>query len=258
MKEQVVLITGAAGALGQELTKEFARRRANVIATDLPSALERVHPRLLSLRNVNFLEMDVTRMGSIRRVVAEIYKQYGQIDVLINNAGIHTHAPIVECTETLWTRMIDTCLNGAFRCIKVTVPIMIRKKYGRIINIASIAALQGSPGYTHYCAAKAGLLGLTKALAVELAPFKITVNAVAPGPIVSPMLTDLLKHRDPHLEMVKIPVGRFGEPADIVYGVLFLASPQASWITGTTLVIDGGKHLGWIPVEYKTILRERR
>jgi len=246
LQGQVAIVTGGAGGIGCAIVQSFAEECAHVVIIDRDEKQAELVVKKLEIkgRNVSFLKADVTKETEVELVASTVADNYGRIDILVNNAGIHPYAPFPQLSKELWDRTLEVCLGSVFICSKAVVPYMMSRRYGRIINISSVAALQGSAGYSHYSAAKAGILGLTKSLACELAEFRITVNAVVPGPVNTPMLTELLKKRDPRLEIAKIPLRRFGKPKDVARVVRFLASPESDWITGSVFVVDGGKHLG--------------
>jgi 3-oxoacyl-[acyl-carrier protein] reductase len=184
----------------------------------------------------SFVPTDVSIPAQVERLVQETMDRFGQIDVLVNNAGItRCWDPALEMSPESWQRVIDVNLTGVFLCAQAVAKHMARKKYGRIINIGSVASFMPQPNAAHYCAAKGGLIMLTKSLALDLSPHNILVNAVAPGAI----------HTERSVEdgvggLGKIPLGRLGTVEELAAAVLFLASDEASYIQGQTLVVDGG------------------
>jgi meso-butanediol dehydrogenase/(S,S)-butanediol dehydrogenase/diacetyl reductase len=245
----VALVTGAAGAIGQAITSALRAHGAQVIATDLaPPALTTERrpgptPRALKL--------DVTSAADVRRVFGRVVREWGRLDVLVNNAGAVSLAPLVELTERQWDEAFAVNARGVFLCARAAARHMIaRGGGGRIVNVSSIAARVGFRFQAHYCAAKAAVLGFTKALALELAPHRITVNAVCPGAVDTPMLKRALKESSRlagvsaaayrRMVLSSIPLGRFQTPEDVGSLVAFLASPAAANITGEAINLDGG------------------
>jgi NAD(P)-dependent dehydrogenase (short-subunit alcohol dehydrogenase family) len=190
------------------------------------------------------VECDVTEKEAVDKMVAAAVKKWGRLDVLVNNAGICQFKPFLELSEEEWSRTIDINLKGYFLCAQAAAKQMAKQKSGVIINVASVAMGQqgiGFPDIAHYCASKGGIVGLTEALAVELAPYNIRVNAVSPGMIETPMI-DPMKQDKKSIEglLARVPLHRLGRPEEVSNLVLFLASDASSYMTGSTVVIDGG------------------
>ena len=175
-------------------------------------------------------------------MIKEVVKTFGSIDVLVNNAGITRDNLLMRMKEREWDEVIDTNLKGVFNCIQKVTPQMLKQRHGRIINLTSIVGAVGNPGQINYVASKAGVIGMTKTAARELASRNITVNAVAPGFIVSDM-TDALNDELKETMKSQIPLGRFGQDTDIAHTVAFLASDKAEYITGQTIHVNGGMHM---------------
>jgi len=188
-------------------------------------------------RRVVAIEADVACRAEVAEMVERAVGEFGRIDILVNNAGISPECPLQETTDEVWDRVHAVNLKGQFLVCQAVVPFMRSAGYGRIINIASEQGLIGAVDMSAYCASKAGIFGLTKALARELAPAGILVNCIAPGPVDTAMLAD--RDRTPELAS-RIPLGRIGRPDEIAFAVLFLASPQSSWTTGQILSPNGG------------------
>ena len=241
LKDKVAIITGAGQGIGKEIALAFAREGAKVVVTDITGKEKEVAEEIKKMgREAIALRVDVSKMEDAKRMAEEALKAFGRIDILVNNAGIYPFKPFVEMTESDWDKVINVNLKGAFNCTKAVVETMIKQKYGKIINITSIAGtVVGFPQLTHYCASKAGITGFTRALALELAPYGINVNAIAPGPIETPGTQTLGKESYENLKKA-IPIGRWGKPEDIASLAVFLASDEASNITGQVIVSDGG------------------
>ena len=186
--------------------------------------------------------VDVSSEAAVADYLGAILKEAGRIDVLVNNAGITRDGLLVRMKESDWDDVIDINLKGAFNCMKVVAKAMMKQRYGRIINISSVVGASGNPGQANYAAAKAGILGLTKAVARELASRNITVNAVAPGYIDTEM-TDKLGEKARESMLGQIPLGRIGTPRDVAGVVAFLASPAADYITGQVIHVSGGMYM---------------
>lgn len=231
LKDKVAIVTGGTMGIGAGIADKMADLGAKVVVCAHKKSGTKHH----------FVEADVSISGDCRRLVEETVEKYGRVDILVNNAGVYPFKPLADMTEEDWDRVIDINLKGVFNCVKAVLPHMTGQKYGKIVNIASIGGVElGYPGLVHYCASKAGVMGFTRAAALELAPLKINVNAVAPGAIITPG-TGMLADSEQTKQFAKtIPEGRLGEPVDIAEVVAFLASDASQYITGQTIVVDGG------------------
>ena len=242
--DRVALITGASRGIGLQIARDFAARGARTVLAARNLDLIRQHTESLQAQGKSAvgLQLDVTDNASIRLAVEEIIENEGQIDILVNNAGVTRDGLLMRMKDEDWDRVMATNLKGAFCLIREVMPYMLRKRYGRIINISSVVAQTGNPGQVNYVASKAGLIGLTKSVALEIASRSVTVNAVAPGFIETDMTEAL--HQRVREQLVKtVPLRRAGTVQDVSPGVLFLASEEAGYITGHVLNINGGMYM---------------
>ncbi|PAQ15850.1 3-oxoacyl-[acyl-carrier-protein] reductase [Bacillus sp. FJAT-42315] len=236
------LVTGASRGIGREIALELARQGADVVVNYSGSeakANEVVEEIKALGRQAVAVQCNVSNAESVQEMVNETLETFGKIDILINNAGITRDNLLMRMKEQEWDDVIDINLKGVFLCTKAVTRPMMKQRSGRIVNIASIVGVSGNAGQANYVAAKAGVIGLTKTTAKELASRGITVNAIAPGFITTDM-TDALPEEAKQAMLSQIPLARFGEPADIAKTVVFLASEDSKYMTGQTLQIDGG------------------
>jgi 3-oxoacyl-[acyl-carrier protein] reductase len=243
LQGKVALITGSGSGMGQAHAVVMAERGAEVVVHDIDAAgaeetAERV--RAAGAKPL-VLTADVTDIGAMAAAVRRIEAERGRLDILVNNAGIGQHRAIEEITEADFDRMFDIHVKGTFFTTQAAVPGMKARRYGKIINISSIWGMVGATTASHYCAAKAALLGFTKAWAKELAPFNVHVNAVAPGGVLTPMPIKVQGMERIREKEKKVPLGRWATPEEIAYTVAFLASPEADFITGQVLSPNGGE-----------------
>ena len=241
LTNKVAIITGASQGIGKGMAETFSKAGAHVACVSRnKDNLKSVADSLIKNGGVaSFYTCDVSSLDAFQNTIKEIAENHGSVDILVNNAGICKDKLIMRMSEDDWNKVININLNGAFNGIKAVSQIMIKQRAGRIINISSIVGLIGNPGQANYAASKAGLIGLSKSAAKELAPRGITVNAIAPGYIATDM-TDQITDQAKESLITKIPLGRIGSPSDIAASALFLASDEAGYITGQTLTVDGG------------------
>jgi 3-oxoacyl-[acyl-carrier protein] reductase len=242
LQGKVALVTGASRGIGRAIALELARQGAKV-AVNYAGSEAKANEVVEEIKNMGgeafAIQADVSNAKDVDQMVKAVLERFERIDILVNNAGITRDNLLMRMKEEEWDDVINTNLKGVFNCTKAVTRPMMKQRYGRIVNIASIVGVSGNPGQANYVAAKAGVIGLTKTAARELASRNITVNAVAPGFITTDM-TDRLSE-ELKAEMLKqIPLARFGEPEDVAKVVSFLVSDAASYMTGQTLHVDGG------------------
>jgi 3-oxoacyl-[acyl-carrier protein] reductase len=252
LKEKVAIVTGAGQGMGEAIALELARAGANVVLADIrEDTVKKVKEQIEAMgREVLTIRMDVSKWEDAEGMVQRIMERFGRIDILVNNAGIQqkgkggTRLGISDIGDKDWDAIINVNLKGVFNCSKAVMPVMIKQRSGKIVNMGSITGLTGgsagSPAPAHYCVSKAGVICLTKVLARELGQYNINVNAIAPGRVLTP----LSAFTSPEvIEQVKnqTPLGRFGLPIDIARAVLYLVLESGNFITGSTMVIDGGR-----------------
>jgi len=242
LENKVALVTGSARGIGKAIAETLAKRGANLVLTDLnidqaAATAQEIH----STFGVETLalQVDVSDFNSVNTMIKQALETFAQVDILVNNAGITRDNLIMRMDESDWDSVLNVNLKGAWNCSKALIRPMMKKRYGRIINISSVSGLAGQAGQTNYSASKAGLVGFTKALAREVASRNITVNAVAPGFIPTALTVDLPDELKDGM-MKLIPLNRWGTPEEIAYAVAFFASEEASYITGQVLSVDGG------------------
>ena len=241
-ENQVAIVTGAGRGIGHAIALRFAREGARVASVSRSEAnAQQTATEINAARPdaARAYAVDVADHAAVQQTAARILEDFGRVDILVNNAGVTRDGLSMRMSLEDWETVIDTNLKGAFSFTQAIMRAMIKQRSGRIINISSVAGLTGNAGQANYAASKAGLIGLTKTLARELASRGITVNAVAPGFIVTDM-TGVLSEQVKEAILTKIPLGKFGEGEDIAAAVAFLAAPEAKYITGQVLTVDGG------------------
>ena len=241
LKDKVALITGAAQGIGREIALAFAREGVDIAVADvnLEKACQTAKEIEALGRKTMVLELDVTDYTKVEEGLNKILDKLGKVDILVNNAGITKDGLLLRMSEADWDAVLEVNLKGTFNCTKAVSRVMIKQRSGRIINIASIIGIIGNPGQANYSASKAGIIALTKTTAKELASRNINANAVAPGFIQTDMTAKLPEEVRQKM-LAAIPLNRFGSAADVAGICLFLASEESSYVTGQTIVVDGG------------------
>ena len=242
LQDKVAIVTGAGRGIGESIARHFVEAGAKVAvvsrseanSSKVAAALESIHPG-----SAKAYAVDVADFDAVQTVGEQIVADFGRADILINNAGITRDTLAMRMSSDDWDAVLDTNLKGSFNFIRAVLRTMVKQRSGRIINISSVSGLMGLAGQTNYAASKAGLIGLTKSLAKEVASRGITVNVVAPGFIETDM-TAVLNEEIRKGALAQIPLARFGQPEDIAAAVGFLSGPSASYITGQVLAVDGG------------------
>lgn len=241
MQGKIALVTGATRGIGRAVAEELVSKGAFVIGTATSEKGAESISAYLGEKGKG-LVLNVADQASIDAVLEQIKQEFGDIDILVNNAGITRDNLLMRMKDEEWFDILQTNLSSVYHLSKAMLRTMMKKRFGRIINIGSVVGSMGNAGQTNYCAAKAGLIGFSKALAKEVASRGITVNVVAPGFIATDM-TDVLSEELKNNLLTQIPAGRLGEPKDIAKAVSFLASEDASYINGTTLHVNGGMYM---------------
>ncbi len=241
-ENQVAIVTGGSRGIGKAIAHELAEGGASVVIVS--RGLEQAQATAEEItqqsgQTVIAYPLDVSDFDAAQALAKKVKKELGRIDILVNNAGITRDNIIMRLKEEDWDQVIDINLKGAFNCSKAVIRTMMRQRYGRIINVSSVSGQAGQVGQTNYAASKAGMIGLTKSLAREVASRGITVNAVAPGFVPTALTKDLPEDLTDYILNVT-PMGRMGEPEEVAYAVAFLASERATYITGQVLAVDGG------------------
>lgn len=244
LSNRVAIVTGALGTIGRAYARALADYGADIALFDAnPNGAEAFLDELRGLgHQAKFYALDVTNIEAIHDTVEIVSRQFGKIDVLINHAGINIRKPAVDFTETEWDKVMGVNLKGMFFMAQSVGRLMVAQRYGKIINTASVSAVRGHAGLAVYAASKGGVVQMTKVLAHEWAPFNVNVNAIGPGYIRTQQTQGYLEQPETYQAIVsKIPMGRVGNPEDLIGGCIFLASKASDYMTGQTLFIEGGR-----------------
>ncbi len=243
LKNKVAVVTGSRRGIGKAIALELSKEGAKVVVSDID--LKECQSVCDEIKKIGSdaipIKCDVSVKREVDAMVKESLQKFQRIDILVNNAGVLLMKPFVQMTEKDWNFVLDNNLKSVFLCTNAVAKQMVKQKSGKIISIASAAGEIGSINCSAYCASKAGIINLTRELALELSPHNIKVNAIAPGIIATKMTEDLLKNKKTRKFFLKnTPLDRFGQPEEIAKAVIFLASSDSDFITGHTLVVDGG------------------
>lgn len=240
---KTVIVTGAGRGIGEAYALGFAKEGANVVVVDLyPSRAESTAKKVEEVGGKPLVQvMDVSKKQDVEAMAEKTVERFGRIDALVNNAGTLFQEPFITSTEEQYYKLYDVNVKGLFLCSQAAAKQMIKQKKGKIINVSSIAAIVGQANLSLYSSSKGAVLSLTRAMALELAPHNIQVNAILPGTTETPMAADALANPETRAQLTSgIPLGRLGKPDDHVGAVLYFASEESNWCTGQTLIVDGG------------------
>jgi 3-oxoacyl-[acyl-carrier protein] reductase len=242
LKDQVAIVTGGTKGIGKAICLLFAEEGAEVIANyskDVDAAEGLMKESKSKGLKISLFKADVTQFDQVKEMVEETFAQYGRIDILVNNVGLVRDNFLMLMSDDDWNSLLNANLTSLFNCCKTVIRKMIPQRTGKIINISSISGILGTSGQTNYAATKGGMISFTKALARELGPFNIHVNAVAPGLIESDVISKMSKEKVEAITKSS-SLGRIGKPEEVAQVVLFLASEHSNYITGQTIIVDGG------------------
>ncbi len=246
LSNRVAIVTGSGRGIGRAIALKLAEVGATVVVNDIGEAAESVAEEIKAMNGQSMAILaNVSSSSDVDRMVEESIAAYEKVDILVNNAGIARDQLMLRMTEEDWDSVLDINLKGAFLCARAVLRHMIKQRWGRIISIASIAGIVGNKGQANYASAKAGIIGLTRTIAKEVASRGITANAIAPGVIDTEMTQQLPENWKEELKN-NIPLGYIGSPRDVAEAVAFLASEEARYITGQVLSVDGGMAISWL------------
>jgi len=243
LKNKIAIVTGSGGGIGKSIALELAKEGAKVVVSDIDlKGCQNVCNEIKKINSdVIAVKCDVSKKSDVDAMIKKTIQKFQKIDILVNNAGVVLMKPFVEMTEKDWDFILDINLKGVFLCTNAVARQMIKQKSGKIISVASIAGKVGFMNTSAYCASKAGIINLARELALELSPHNINVNVIAPGVIATKMTEDMLKDKKTKkVLLASTPLGRVGQPEEIGKAAVFLASDDSKFITGHTLVVDGG------------------
>lgn len=238
---KITVVTGGTRGIGKGIAKRFLEEGATVIIIGGKNKedADKTIAELSPLGQIEAMMVDLSDAAAVEKMIDDVVAKYGRIDILVNNAGITRDDLVMRMKEEDFDAVLATNLKGAFLCCKTAARTMIKQRFGRVVNVSSVVGLRGNAGQSNYAASKAGLIGLTKSLAKELAGRKVTVNAVAPGFIDTDM-TAVLSEQAKEAMLATIPMARLGQAEDVAHAVAFFASDEAAYVTGQVLCVDGG------------------
>jgi 3-oxoacyl-[acyl-carrier protein] reductase len=244
LKDKVAFVTGSAQGIGKSVAIALAKEGANIVVSDINLELAIQTAKEIEALGVKTLALktNVADAADVEKSVAEIAKVFGRIDILVNNAGITKDGLLIRMKNEDWAAVLAVNLTGVFNCTKAVSALMMKQRYGKIVSIASIVGQMGNAGQANYAASKGGVIAFTKTVAKELASRNVTANAIAPG-FIQTAMTDKLPDEVKQKMMEQIPLGKLGTPEDIANAVLFLAGPEADYITGQVLAVNGGMYM---------------
>ncbi|MBN1693640.1 MAG: 3-oxoacyl-[acyl-carrier-protein] reductase [Dehalococcoidales bacterium] len=247
LSNKVAVVTGSARGIGRAISLKLAGAGADIVVNDIPSAAEALESTANEIRALKrkalAVTADVSSSPDVARLIDIAAKKMGSVDILVNNAGVTRDQIVMRMTDEDWDTVLNIDLKSAFLCARAALRHMIKRRWGRIVSIASVVGMMGNAGQANYAAAKAGIMGLTRSIAKEVGSRGITANAIAPG-FIETKMTEQLDEKHRQILMQRIPLGSIGTPEDVAEAVAFLASEEAKYITGQVLGVDGGMSLG--------------
>ncbi len=240
LQNKVAVVTGGSAGIGRAIAEEFLKQGAIVVICDISDQkLKDAEEALSALGTLRTYHTDIAVKSEVEQMIADVRKEFGKIDILVNNAGITSDAQFYKMTDEQFDRVLNVNLKGNYFMTKAVLPAMMEQQYGKIVHLASVSAFNGNFGQSNYAASKAAIMGMTRVQAKELGKYGITVNAIAPGSILTDMY-NAVPEEAKQQKLKRIPLRRYGEPAEVAKLALFLACDDSSYITAQTIVIDGG------------------
>jgi len=242
LKDKVAIITGSGSGIGREMAAIFAREGAKMVIVDIDGESARVAAQEIGADGFETLavEADISKPEQVDGMIRQTVERFGRLDVLVNNAGIGLNRPFLDTGLEEWERMLRVVLTGTFLCAQAAARVMVEQGAGRIVNVGSISGQRGAQGRAAYGAAKAGVMQLTRTMAVELAPRGVIVNAISPGPVDTPQSRGTHTEATRQAYIDRLPIGRYGERSEVAAAALFLASDETNFVVGHVLNVDGG------------------